>query len=70
MSGLSDAFEALKNVVLLHERLTIVRSENEKLSADLAALTAKVQTIDKRVYGIESIIGFARGGGGLPQIEA
>ena len=56
MSALSDALAALKNVVLLQERLDVVRSDMSNTSGDLKTLTAKVADIDKRLYALEKII--------------
>ena len=68
MSGIGDALAALKNVVLLHERLDGVRANNELLAGDLRALTAKVASLSERVVRIETMIEMSRGGG-LPGIE-
>ena len=56
MSALSDALAALKNVVLLQERLDVVRSDMANTSGDLKSLTEKVADIDKRLYAIEKVI--------------
>jgi hypothetical protein len=56
MSAVSDAFTALKNVVLLQERLDSVRTDLISTAGDLKALTEKVVDIDKRLYAVERII--------------
>lgn len=56
MSAVSDAFTALKNVVLLQERLDSVRKDLSVTAGDLKALTEKVVDIDKRLYAAERVI--------------
>jgi hypothetical protein len=56
VSAISDAFTALKNVVLLQERLDAVRGDLAVTAGDLKALTEKVVDIDKRLYAIERVI--------------
>ena len=56
MSPISDAFTALKNVVLLQERLDSVRKDLSVTTGDLKALTEKVVDIDKRLYAAERVI--------------
>jgi predicted nuclease with TOPRIM domain len=56
LSAISDAFTALKNVVLLQERLDSIRSDLSVTAGDLKALTAKVYDIDKRLYAVERVI--------------
>ncbi|MBL0925833.1 MAG: hypothetical protein IBJ12_15380 [Sphingomonadaceae bacterium] len=56
MSAVSDAFTALKNVVLLQERLDSVRTDLASTAGDLKTLTEKVVDIDKRLYAVEKII--------------
>lgn len=59
MSTIGDAFEALKNVVLMQERIEGVRSDMAQTNADLRALTEKVLTLNDRVIRIETMIEFA-----------
>ena len=68
MSALSDALAALKNVVLLQERLEVVRSDVEQLSADVDGLREYAVSIDKRVVRIETLIEMS-GGSRPPRIE-
>ncbi len=56
MSAMSDAFTALKNVVLLQERLNSIRADLSVTTGDLKSLTEKVFDIDKRLYAIEKVI--------------
>ena len=56
MSAMSDALVALKNVVLLQERLDRVRSDLSNTTGDLKTLTEKVVDIDKRLYAVEKVI--------------
>jgi len=56
MSALSDALAALKNVILLQERLEAVRSDMSNTTGDLKILTEKVVDIDKRLFAIERVI--------------
>lgn len=56
MSALSDALAALKNVVLLQERLENVRADLSNTTGDLKSLTEKVVDVDKRLYAIERVI--------------
>jgi len=68
LSGVGDALAALKNVVLLHERLDVVKTNNELLAGDLRTLTAKVANLSERLVRIETMVEMSRGGG-LPRIE-
>jgi hypothetical protein len=56
MSLLSDAYGALKNVVLMQERLESVRADLITTTGDLKALAEKVVDIDKRLFAVERII--------------
>ena len=56
MSLLSDAYSALKNVVLMQERLDSVRIDLATTTGDLKALGEKVVDIDKRLYAIERMM--------------
>jgi len=68
LSGVGDALAALKNVVLLHERLDVVKTNNELLAGDLRTLTVKVANLSERLVRIETMVEMSRGGG-LPRIE-
>jgi uncharacterized small protein (DUF1192 family) len=70
MTGLSEAFLALKNVMLLHERVEGLQRELERLTNDQKALNAAVTGIDRRVIRIEALIEYAaRGSAVVPRIE-
>ena len=56
MSSLGDAFAALKNVMLLHERLEGVQKDVERLSEDLKGLNRYAVEIDRRVARIEGVM--------------
>jgi hypothetical protein len=61
MSSLGDAFAALKNVMLLHERLEGVQKDVERLSDDVKGLNRYAVEIDRRVARIEGVMeGFQR----------
>ena len=64
MSAVSDALAALKNVVLMQERLDVMRADLGRTATDLRALTDKVYSIDGRLLRIETMIEMSRGGGG------
>jgi predicted nucleic acid-binding Zn-ribbon protein len=56
VSGLGEAFAALKNVMLLHERVEDVQKELERLAGEQKELNRAVVDIDKRVIRIETMI--------------
>jgi uncharacterized protein YukE len=56
VSGLGDAFAALKNVMLLHERMERVQKDVERLSSDLKDTNKWVADIDRRVAHIEGVM--------------
>ncbi|MGK6321827.1 hypothetical protein ACMGDM_01945 [Sphingomonas sp. DT-51] len=66
MSAVSDALAALKNVVLLQERLDVMRGDLARTAGDLRALTDKICTVDSRVLRIEAMIEMSRGGTTVP----
>lgn len=64
MSSLNDAFKALKNVMLLHERIDGAQKDMERLTGDLKDTNRWVMEIDRRVSRIEGVMeGFQRAGG-------
>ncbi len=71
MSTVSEAFAALKNVMLMQERIDGLRTDIRTVADDLRTLTAKVGNINDRVIRIETMIEMTRGaqGGGVPRIE-
>jgi hypothetical protein len=56
MSSVSDAFAALKNVMLMQERIDGLRNDITKNTIDLSRLTDRVFDLDKRVVRIETVI--------------
>ncbi len=62
MSGLNDALSALKNVVLMQERLDVLRREMTDLSTTVAKIEDKVIGINDRLIRIETMIEMSRGG--------
>ncbi len=56
MSSVSDAFAALKNVMLMQERIDGLRNDINKNTVDLNRLTDRVFDLDKRVVRIETMI--------------
>ena len=70
MSAAGDAYNALKNVMLMQERVDGLRSDISRTADDLRSLTEKVFEIDKRVVRIETMIEMtAPRGPQPPQIE-
>lgn len=69
MSAMSDAFAALKNVMLMEERIDGLRSDMSRSADDLRSLTEKVHSLDKRVLRIETMIEMSGRGGNQPRIE-
>lgn len=70
MSALGDALAALKNVVLIQERLDVVRREVTELAVSVSKLDDRVVDIDKRVVRIETMIELSgRRGSEQPRIE-
>jgi hypothetical protein len=68
MSSLGDAFAALKNVMLLHERLEGVQKDVERLSDDVKGLNRYAVEIDRRVARIEGVMeGYQRASATLRQ---
>lgn len=56
MSTLGDAFSALKNITLLHERVGNLRSDVEALNGNVSGLREYVGTLDRRVARLEGFI--------------
>lgn len=69
MSAMGDAFAALKNVMMMEERIDGLRSDMARSADDLRSLTEKVHSIDKRVLRIETMIEMSGRVGGQPRIE-
>ena len=70
MSSVSDAFAALKNVMLMQERIDGLRNDINKNTVDLNRLTDRVFDLDKRVVRIETMIEMTeRQAAQMPRIE-
>ncbi len=73
MSSLSDAFAALKNIALLHERVANLRTDVEGLNRNVGGLRDYAVSIDKRLSRLEGFIDGAAAASGkqlrLPEIE-
>lgn len=69
MSAVNDALSALKNVVLMQERLDVLRAEQARINDDVRGLNEYVQALDKRVVRIETMIEMTTMRGGQPRIE-
>lgn len=69
MSAVSDALAALKNVVLMQERLDVMRLEQERINNDLRGLKDYILVVDKRVVRIETMIEMSARAGDSPRLE-
>ena len=69
MSALADALTALKNVVLMQERLSAMRQDFDNLSSDVRGLKDYIVAVDKRLVRIEALAEVAKSRGGPPRIE-
>jgi hypothetical protein len=56
MSGLGEAFAALKNVALLHERVANLRADVTALNGNVSGLREYAVSIDKRLSRLEGFI--------------
>jgi hypothetical protein len=56
MSNLGEAFAALKNIALLHERVATLRSDIEALDSNVSGLREYAVSIDRRVSRIEGFM--------------
>lgn len=68
MSAVNDALSALRNVVLMQERLDVLRAEQARINDDVRGLNEYVQALDKRVVRIETMIEMTTMRGGQPRI--
>jgi hypothetical protein len=70
VSGGGEAFLALRNVMLLHERVGQLQRELEELGRVQNALGASVSAIDRRLARLEGFIeGAAAASGWQPHIS-
>ena len=58
MNGFTSAFSALKNVLLMQERLERLQEDLQGLAGDLSDLREFTNSLDKRLYALERIIDF------------
>ncbi len=56
MSGLGEAFLALKNVMLLHERVERLQKEIEGMAGNQREMNRAVTDIDKRLARLEGFV--------------
>jgi hypothetical protein len=69
MSAIGDALTALKNVVLMQERLDVMRTEQGRISEDVRGLNDYILSVDKRVVRIETMIEMSSRASRTPRIE-
>ncbi|WP_254603229.1 hypothetical protein [Sphingomonas bacterium] len=66
---MGDALAAIRNVVLMQERLHVLTRKVDRLADDVRDTNDYVLSVDKRVIRIETIIEMGRGGSASPRIE-
>lgn len=69
MSALSDALAAIRNVVLMQERMDVLTRKVDRLTDDVRGLNDYIISVDKRVIRIETLIEMSRGGSTPLRIE-
>ena len=69
MSSLGDALEAIRNVVLVQERLEVMDRKVDRLANDVKGLSDYAAAIDKRVVRIETIVEMGVRSNAQPRIE-
>ena len=69
MSSLGDALEAIRNVVLMQERLEVMDRKVDRLATDVKGLSDYAAAIDKRVVRIETIVEMGVRSSAQPRIE-
>jgi hypothetical protein len=70
VSAVGDAMTAIRNVVLMQERIANMQKALDELSANVAGLSDYAVAIDKRVVRIETMIEMSRpAGAGQPKLE-
>ncbi|WP_242139656.1 MULTISPECIES: hypothetical protein [unclassified Sphingomonas] len=69
MSSLGDALEAIRNVVLMQERLEVMDRKVDRLASDVKGLSDYAAMIDKRVVRIETMIEMGARSSAQPRIE-
>jgi hypothetical protein len=66
---LGDALEAIRNVVLMQERLEVMDRKVDRLANDVKGLSDYAAAIDKRVVRIETIVEMGVRSNAQPRIE-
>jgi hypothetical protein len=69
VSSLGDALEAIRNVVLMQERLEVMDRKVDRLANDVKGLSDYAAAIDKRVVRIETIVEMGVRSNAQPRIE-
>ncbi len=69
MSAMGDAIVAIRNVMLMQERLDVLTRKVDRLADDVGDTNDYVLSVDKRVIRIETMIEMGRGGSASPRIE-
>jgi len=68
VSAFGDAFAALKNVILMQDKLERMQTQIDATASDLRGLKDYAVEIDKRVARIEGVMeGVARASGKAPR---
>jgi hypothetical protein len=70
MTAMGDAFQALKNVLLIQSDLERAQRDIAQTLADLRGLREYVNEIDKRVVRIETMIEMTSRGAPPPRLES
>lgn len=66
MSTVGDALTALKNVVLMQERLDVMRRDFGSLAGKVDKLSDRIVDIDRRVLRIETMVEMSRAAASAP----
>lgn len=69
MSSLGDALEAIRNVVLMQERLEVLNRKVDRMADDMKGLSDYAAALDKRVIRIETMIEMTQRQAQTPRIE-
>lgn len=69
MSGIGEAVVALKNVMLLHERVEDLQKELERLASKQDQMSASITDIDKRLVRTETLVEVAMARREPPRLE-
>jgi archaellum component FlaC len=69
VSSLGDALEAIRNVVLMQERLEVLNRKVDRMADDMKGLGDYAGALDKRVIRIETMIEMTQRSVQTPRIE-